>query len=225
MNLSKICELINNVDYAKCGFTQDIFFGGITNNWSQKIIDSGGRVESEYYYVGPIIHYYDYILKEGEDTFCKWELNDMGTSPISRRWLKEKTVPYRKHRDNITKFIKYLVKNYGIVSININEGPPKFDDGHCFVLVNIGEEIYIIDSYASIDSFQPSRRSNIRKFDSNSFSDYITYGTLDSYNKTFETCLQEGIGLSPEGTEISISVTECFNTYNKIFGTDFQSED
>ena len=240
MNVSKIKELISNVHYSKCSFTQDIFFSGITNNWPQEYVDVGGKVKSELYYVGPIIHYYQYILGK-EDTFCKWELSDYDR-PALRKWLNEKKIPYKYHRSNITKFIKYLVESYGIVSIDVDDCPSNFDNGqnlslgkekhievdrsHCFVLVFIDGKIYIVDSYASL------RKTNIRIFDFESFNNYVTSGDINSYNKVFQIAnvseihlSQENVSTKPKEVVIEISVSESLDYYNNRFRKNIKDTD
>ncbi len=71
----------------------------------------------------------------------------------------------------------FFVKTHSIVEIDIGAG--KGD--HSFLLLYIGEKIYILDSYADL------RTPEIRIFDEKSFRNYVCTNSLDSYNKVFNT--------------------------------------
>ena len=110
-------------------------------------------------------------------------------------WLKERAIPLKSGRGVIAKFLRYLAETFGIVSVDIDPIPPKFDDGHCFVLACINKKTYIIDSYALV------RKPEMREFDFESFDDYVTTGSIDSYNKTFNTHIKGDTALGQCTTE------------------------
>lgn len=206
MNFEKIRSFVYGINEYKCSFTQDIVYGGITNNWPREIVEGKKKpIPSElYFYVGPNISYYDYNLSEEGDTLTKWTLDDL--KPHGEMgfwtWLKKRAIPLQSRRTVISKFLRYLVETYGIVSVDIDDIPPKFDDGHCFVLVQINKKIYIIDSYASI------RLPEMREFDFESFDDYVTTGSIDSYNKTFNVHIKGETAIDVQGIQIHIGVSE-----------------
>ncbi len=205
MNFEEISSFVNRIYEYRCSETQDIIFGSITNNWPREIVQGEKEpIPSELYYVGPKIYYYDYNLNKKGDTLTKWKRDDLilhgGIGFWT--WLKKQAMPLESGRSVIGKFLRYLVETYGIVSVDIDEIPPKFDDGHCFVLAWINKKIYIIDSYALI------RHPEMREFDFESFGDYITTGSIDSYNKTFHVHIEGSTSLCPQGTRIHIAASE-----------------